>query len=82
MSLAAAPPSPLAICPEPDLPPDLLLPISSSGIMVMYEIISLTRYKENLSYQLNIPNSDTPNMHGNTFYIPVEAKLPDRWPFR
>ena len=54
MSLAAAPPSPLAICPEPDLPPDLLLPISSSGIMVMYEIISLTRYKENLSYQLNI----------------------------
>ena len=75
MSLAAAPPSPLAICPEPDLPPDLLLPIISSGIMVMYEIISLTRYKENL-------NSDTPNMHGNTFYIPVEAKLPDRWPFR
>ena len=34
MSLAAAPPSPLAICPEPDLPPDLLLPISSSGIML------------------------------------------------
>ena len=76
MSLAAAPPSPLAICPEPDLPPDLLLPISSSGIMVMYEIISLTRYKDNCQ------NSDTANMHGNTFYIPVEAKLPDRWPFR
>ena len=46
MSLAAAPPSPLAIGKEPDLPPDLLLPISSWGIKVMYEIISLTRYKE------------------------------------
>ena len=74
MSLAAAPPSPLAICPEPDLPPDLLLPISSSGIMVMYEIISLTRY--------NCQNSHTANMRETTFYIPVEAKLPDRWPFR
>ena len=39
MSLAAAPPSPLAICPEPDLPPDLLLPISNWGIKFMYEII-------------------------------------------
>ena len=46
MSLAAAPPSPLAIGTEPDLPPDLLLPISSWGIKVMYEIISLTRCKE------------------------------------
>ena len=71
MSLAAAPPSPLAICPEPDLPPDLLLPISRLGIKVIYEIISLTRY-----------DRDTVNMQETTFYIPVEAKLPDRWPFR